>query len=241
MKDNYTHIAVVLDSSGSMEAIKNDTIGGFNTFLEAQKNAEGEATFTMVEFADHNWSQGNSGWSLGTLNLNTKPVEVDKNVRIKVRHDFVDIKEVSKLTEASYRPSGGTPLLDTIGEVIKRTGNNLKNLPESLRPSKVLFVIITDGEENTSSIYSFSKINEMISHQKDVYNWEFVFLGANQDAIREATKMGISAMSSVTYGTSAAAMDATYNMLACKTASFRSTGLFESFNEEERKSAMGDK
>jgi hypothetical protein len=157
-----------------------------------------------------------------------------------VKFDFQPIKAVPNLTTENYRPNGGTPLLDTIGEVMVQTGKRLAGMPESLRPSKVLFVIITDGEENASHVYNFQKINEMISHQKMIYKWEFVFLGANQDAIREASKMGISMNTSMSYGTSKGEITSTYGVLASKTQAFRAVNATAdalAFTAEERAQA----
>jgi len=235
MKEGYTHIAVVLDSSGSMGTIIDDTIGGFNTFLKAQKEAEGEATMTLVEFAYPSFlkrQEIHHGWDY------SGPKEASINVNVKF--DFQPIKAVPELSYENYRPNGGTPLLDTIGEVMSQTGKRLAGMPESLRPSKVLFVIITDGEENASHVYNFQKINEMISHQKMIYKWEFVFLGANQDAIREASKMGISMHTSMSYGTSKGEMTATYGVLASKTQAFRAVNATAdalAFTDEERAAA----
>lgn len=244
MKQGYTHIAVVLDNSGSMQSIKKPTIEGFNTFLKAQKEAEGEATFTMVEFPVTD--MGNIAAPFTFINGQAVDV-ITKNpaIDIKVDHDFASIAAVPPLNEETYLPQTMTPLLDTIGELIVRTGNSLKVIPEALRPSKVLFVIITDGYENASKKYNYQKIQEMIQHQKIVYNWEFIYLGANQDAIKEGGKMGIAASMSMSYNAQdAVAVGSTYGILASKTMAFRSSQADASvldFNDEERKSAMGKK
>lgn len=233
MKEGYTHIAVVLDSSGSMGMILEDTIGGFNTFLQAQKEAEGEATMSLAEFHYPSVYRWNGG----------EPSLLGRKVQVNQKFDFLDIQEVEPLSHLNYHPSGGTPLLDTIGQVIEDTGKSLAAMSEKDRPSKVLFVIITDGEENASQVYDFKAIEEKISRQRDIYKWEFVFLGANQDAIGEASKMGIGAASSLSYGTSKVAMGSTYDMLATKTAAFRSVQADASvlaFSAEERAQAMGD-
>lgn len=241
MKADYTHIAVVLDSSGSMQTIKNDTLGGFNGFLKAQKEAPGEATFTLVEFAQpaiqRGWGQVN-GW----VQPNSLDFGKTDGVPITVKYDFYPIKAVPELTDDSYRPNGGTPLLDTIAETINRTGKSLRNLPESLRPSKVLFVIITDGEENASRVYNHQRVMEMIQHQSIVYKWEFIYLGANQDAIQVGATFGITRERSMSYGVSADAIGSTYGVLASKTMAFRSASNAAeataslNFTEEERKS-----
>jgi hypothetical protein len=247
MRQDYTHIAVVLDSSGSMASILEDTIGGFNTFLKGQKEAEGEATLTLVEFAQRSftgWSQpGNIPW----VQPNSLDFGKTDGVNINVKIDFFPVKAVPELTNKNYVPSGGTPLLDTIAETIKRTGKSLAAMPESLRPGKVLFVIITDGEENESRVYNHQRVMEMIQHQSIVYKWEFLYLGANQDAIAVGASFGVSAARSMSYGTSKGALDATYGMLASKTMAFRSAlndiqcSAALDFTEEERKSAEDKK
>lgn len=242
MKADYTHIAVVLDSSGSMQTIKNDTLGGFNGFLKAQKEAPGEATFTLVEFAQPTINNG--GWGQVTAWVQPNAVDFGKTdgVPITVKYDFMPIKAVPELTEATYIPNGGTPLLDTIAETINRTGKALRNLPEALRPSKVLFVIITDGEENASRVYNHQRVMEMIQHQSIVYKWEFVYLGANQDAIQVGATFGITRERSMSYGVTADAIGSTYGVLASKTMAFRTAASAAeataalNFTEEERKS-----
>lgn len=248
MKEGYTHIAVVLDSSGSMQTIKKDTLGGFNGFLEAQKEAPGEATFTLVEFAQPAIG-GISPWNPsvpigGVLNRDFGKTD---GVPVTVKYDFMPIKAVPALTEATYTPNGGTPLLDTIAETINRTGKALRNMPESLRPSKVLFVIITDGEENASRVYNHQRVMEMIQHQSIVYKWEFIYLGANQDAIQVGATFGIGAARSMSYGVTADAIGSTYGVLASKTMAFRiASNAAEAtaalnFTEEERKSVEDKK
>jgi hypothetical protein len=224
MKKGYTHIVVVLDSSGSMGSILDDTIGGFNTFLKSQKEAEGEATMTLVEFSQPSFNvRGIPTWNPNTLIggvLNDGKKSVDPEVNVKF--DFQDIKTVPELTKKNYVPNGGTPLLDTIAVAMNRTGKSLASLPESLRPEKVLVVIITDGEENASVVYNHQKVMEMIQHQTIVYKWEFMYLGANQDAIQAGAKFGLTAARSMSYGTTKEAIGSTYNVLASKTMAFRS-------------------
>lgn len=249
MKEGYTHIVVVLDSSGSMQMVLNDTIGGFNTFLKAQKKAEGEATMTLVEFVDMGIvAPGHLGSIPPPLFcdqqsydlVNKVPYKIHK-VPLKVIYNFMPIKSVPKLNTTNYVPSGMTPLLDTIGEVLVRTGKALRNMAEMERPSKVLFVIITDGEENASRTYNFQKISEMIRHQNIVYKWEFVFLGANQDAIGEASKMGINSATAITYGTNKESIGSVYDTLAARTSTYRGIGVTcqaLAFHTSDRISAM---
>lgn len=171
MDNNYTHISVLLDRSGSMGIIQNDTIGGFNKFLQDQKKVSSKATISLIQF-DNLYEE----------------VYVGK-----------DLKEASELTTATFTPRGGTALLDAIGKTIIKTGEWLTNIPEAIRPGKVVFVIITDGEENQSHEFTRNRIFEMIKHQTDQYKWGFVFLGANQDAIQVGASYGIARGSSWTY------------------------------------------
>ena len=167
-----TDITVLLDRSGSMESIKADTIGGFNEFLKSQKDEPGEATFTLVQFDTGGYDRV----------IDAKP-----------------IAEAKPLTGDTFEPRGGTPLLDSMARSIRETGERLKALPNHARPEKVIFVIVTDGEENQSREFSREQVMAMVTHQRDVYKWEFIYLGANQDAINEAGKLGISLDMAATY------------------------------------------
>src|ERR1035437_3209746 len=151
MKENYTHISVVLDRSGSMSSIASDTIGGFNTFLKTQKEAVGTCTFSLMQFDNEH----------------------------TIIHDGVDINEVPDLDATTFVPRGGTALWDAIGRTIHATGAYLGKMKEADRPEKVVFVIITDGDENSSREFSHAKVREMIKHQTDKYQWGIIFLGAN--------------------------------------------------------------
>lgn len=240
MRKDYTHIAVVLDSSGSMGSIFNDTVAGFNHFLKAQKEAEGYATMTLVEFGQQRepirWNHWNNnavpnGGNIWGNGYTAAPVNL--------KFDFCDIQAVPSLNtpQNQYSPQGGTPLLDTMGEVITRTKLAIAALPDALRPAKVLFVIITDGEENASKQYSFSAIQSMIEIQQSLKDWKFIYLGANQDAIANASKMGIGRLHSMSYGLSAQEVGSTYETLASKTASFRCAAAAPTtldFTDEER-------
>lgn len=168
MKKDHTHIAIVLDRSGSMSSCADDTKGGFDTFVADQKKAVGTATLTLAQFDNE----------------------------YEVIHSAKNIQEVPPLV---FIPRGGTALLDAIGKTIATTGEALAALPEDERPERVAFVIITDGHENASKEFKREKIMEMIKHQTENYKWEFVFLGANQDAIQAGASMGIHGMNSMTY------------------------------------------
>lgn len=165
MKDNLTEIVVILDQSGSMSVVAKDTIGSFNTFIEDQKNAPGEANFTLVLFASHGEQ--------------------------KTVANAVPIAEAKKLTSKTYKPDGMTALLDAVASTIDMVGMRLAVIDEADRPSKVIVCIITDGEENHSRNFSKDAVKERITHQIEKYNWQFVYLGANQDSFAEARNIGI--------------------------------------------------
>jgi uncharacterized protein YegL len=162
---------LVLDRSGSMASMAKEAIGGFNSFLDLHQNAPGQAKLTLVLF-DHEYIVAQDGRPVG---------------------------QVQKLDTRSYQPRGNTALLDAIGWTIKTVGERLDHTPAQERPGKVLIVILTDGLENASKEFSLEQINQMIQHQREVYSWEFIFLGAGQDAIQVATVLGISAASAVQF------------------------------------------
>ena len=164
MRENLTEIVFILDRSGSMSGLESDTIGGFNSMIAKQQKEEGEAIVSTVLFDD----------------------ETD------VIHDRVAIGEVKKLTEEDYYVRDCTALLDAVGGAIHHIGNVHKYAREEDRPAKTLFVITTDGLENASRHYSFKDVKKLIKRQQEKYNWEFLFLGANIDAIEVAGNMGIS-------------------------------------------------
>jgi hypothetical protein len=163
MRPDLTEIAFVLDRSGSMNSIAGDAIGGFNTFLAQQQAQPGQARLTLVLF-DHEYL---------------------------VAHDNVDIHNVPPLDAHTYVPRGMTALLDAIGRTIDTAGVRLASTPEADRPAKVIVAILTDGMENASRDYTNGRVAEMIRHQQQKYNWEFIFLAANQDAIATAGALSI--------------------------------------------------
>jgi len=164
MRENLTELVFILDRSGSMSGLESDTIGGFNSMIEKQQKEEGEAFVSTVLFDD----------------------------RCDVLYDRVKIEDVKKMTDEDYFVRGCTALLDAVGGAINHIGNIQKYAREEDRPAKTLFVITTDGLENASRRYSFKDVKRMIERQKEKYNWEFLFLGANIDAIEVAGNMGIS-------------------------------------------------
>ena len=171
MKKNLTELVFILDRSGSMRGLEADTIGGFNAMIEKQRAAAGEALVSTVLF-DHE--------SL-------------------VLHDRVDARDVPPLTEKDYFVCGCTALLDAIGGAIRHIGNVHKYAREEDRPEHTVFVITTDGMENASRRYGSDRVKEMIQRQTDRYGWEFLFLGANIDAVETAGRFGIAADRAVNY------------------------------------------
>lgn len=164
MDNSYTDITIILDRSGSMGHLRMDTIGGINTFLEDQKKLSGDKVLlTLIQFST------------------TSEITINKT----------DIVLVDPLTLADYVTGGGTALLDAVGDAIDNAGRRFRAMSEEKRPAKVLFVIITDGEENSSTKRTLYHIKRMITEQQDTYKWQFVFLGANQDSFQSALDYGI--------------------------------------------------
>ena len=171
MQKNLTELVFILDRSGSMQGMEADTIGGFNSMLEKQKKEPGEAFVSTVLFDD----------------------------RVEVLHDRVKADRVRPITGVEYYVRGCTALLDAVGGAIHHIGNIHKYArPEDI-PAHTLFVITTDGMENASHRYSARKVREMIRRQKEKYGWEFLFLGANIDAVETAGHLGIDADRAVNY------------------------------------------
>lgn len=205
---NKTDITIILDRSGSMESVKSDTIGGFNSFLSEQQKVEGEASLSLVQFDDQ-----------------YEVVYLDK-----------DINSAEKLTEGTFQPRGMTALYDAIGRTINSVGQRLSELNESERPDKIVFVILTDGEENSSVEFSAAKVGEMIKHQRETYSWEFIFIGANQDAVLSAQAIGISANAALTYAANSEGTEQAFGSVAQNVAKYRMTNVAASlhFSEEDR-------
>ena len=171
MKKNLTEIVFILGRSGSMAGLEDATIGGFNAMIEKQRKEAGEALVSTVLF-DH---------------------------ETEVIHDRVDIRRIEPITRKEYYVRGSTALLDAVGGAIHHIGNVHKYAREEDRPEKTLFVITTDGMENASHKYSYARLKAMIERQKEKHGWEFLFLGANIDAAREAARFGIGADRAANY------------------------------------------
>ena len=171
MKKNLTEIVFILDRSGSMGGLEKDTIGGYNSLIERQKKEEGEAYISTVLFDDVS----------------------------EVLHDRVSLNTIKPMTDKEYYVRGCTALLDALGGAIHHIGNVHKYAREEDRPEKTLFIITTDGQENSSRHYTYEKVRKMVERQKEKYGWEFLFLGANIDAIAEAGRFGIREDRAVNY------------------------------------------
>jgi len=195
MKKNLTELVFILDRSGSMSDLEKDTIGGYNSFVAKQQEAEGEANLTTVLFDD----------------------------KYEILHDRADIKNVQPLTGKEYFARGSTALLDAIGKTIIDIGKRIESMTEANRPAKVLFVITTDGHENASREFSAAKIKEMIEHQTSKYSWEFLFLGANIDAVGTARDLGIREDCAVEFCCDSEGVELNYEVMAEQVALFRSS------------------
>ena len=171
MKKGMTEMVFVIDRSGSMTGLEDDTIGGFNSTIKKQKGEEGEAKVTTVLFDD----------------------------RYEVLHDRFDIGQIKEMTDREYYTRGSTALLDALGRSIHKTINVQKNLPEEERAENVVFVVITDGYENSSREFSYKDIKRLVKKEQEKYGWEFLFLGANIDAVAEGGRMGFRSDRSVRY------------------------------------------
>ena len=193
-----TEIIFVIDKSGSMSRLTKETIEGFNGFIESQKD-DTKTTLTTVLF-DSTW---------------------------RILHDGIDVYEVKPMTTEDYRAGGYTAMLDAIGDTINRVQDRHDELG-SEKPENVLFVITTDGEENSSRKFTKSQIEKMIKHQTNSHGWEFIFLGANMDAVKEAENIGISSTRAVSYDWTTMGTNALYSTIeaaACATKSCTIDGI----------------
>jgi uncharacterized protein YegL len=211
MKKELTELVFILDKSGSMSGLESDTIGGFNSMLKKQQAIDGECRITTVLFDN----------------------------KYELLHDRIDIKAVSEMTEKEYQVGGSTALLDAIGRTINKIGNAQKHTAEDYRAEKVLFVIITDGEENSSREYTADKVKALIERQKEKYGWEFIFLGANIDAVQTAKRYGIAPDRSIDYLADSEGTQLNFKVMASAVATFRESGAVdETCFDEIRKDVM---
>ena len=196
MQSDYTHITVILDRTGSMESIRDDTIGGFNAFLTHQKDESGQATLTLVQF--------------------------DSQDPYEVIHRFKPIQDIPDLNRNTYVPRASTPLLDALGRGINDLEASLSKLKEEDQPSKVVVVVVTDGQENSSREFRKDQIEKMIKEKTEKDNWQFVFLSADLSAIREAVTLGMHADAVLLFEKSGQGSSAAWSSLSQRTADYRS-------------------
>jgi hypothetical protein len=195
MKQDYTHITVILDRTGSMQSIRDDTIGGFNTFLEQQKAEPGIATLTLVQF--------------------------DTQDPYEVIHKFKPIQEVPALTRETFVPRASTPLLDALGRGINDLEASVGQLKEEDRPARVVMVIVTDGQENSSREFRKDQIEKMVKEKREKHTWQFVFLSADLAAIEDAKAVGMDAAAMLAYQKNAKGTAGAWASLSAQTAHYR--------------------
>jgi hypothetical protein len=196
-----------------MESVKSDTIGGFNSFLKDQQKESGECSLSMIQF-DSDYEE---------------------------LHNFKAIKDVLALTDKVYVPRATTALLDAMGRMIVSTGNALEKMKEEDRPEKVIFVILTDGLENASKEFTHKKVMEMIKHQEEKYNWKFIYLGANQDAVQVGAAMGFAAGNSMSFTANSLGVSSSYQSVSTNMKNLRKMKIEDYvvsdsfFTDEDRK------
>ena len=209
MKKGLTEIVFILDRSGSMAGLEADTIGGYNSMLAKQKKEKGEAIISTVLFDD----------------------------RTEILHDRKNIQNVERITDEEYYVRGGTALLDAVGGAIHHISRIQKEMPEEERPEKTLFIITTDGLENASRWYSYEKVKRMVEKKKKRNHWEFVFLGANIDAVEVAGRFGVAANRAVRYECDSVGTALNFTvmskMVSCARASSSAEDMEEAFDNDD--------
>ena len=193
---NTTEMVFIIDKSGSMSGLESDTIGGFNSNIKQQRETGENVLVTAVLF----------------------------DTTFKTLYDRVNISEIENMTTKDYCPGGGTALCDAVGNTINRIKYAQQYLKKDERPDKTMFVIITDGQENSSREFSSSKVKELITEQKQKHDWEFLFLGANMDAVETANTYGIDADKAVTYMSDVIGTTTAWGALANITSGFAKIG-----------------
>ena len=193
MRKGLTEVIFILDRSGSMSGLEADTIGGFNSMIAKQKKEDGEAYISTILFDD----------------------------QTEVLYDRVPVSKIEPMNDKQYYVRGCTALLDALGGAIHHIGNVHKYAREEDRPEKTLFIITTDGMENSSRQYSYEKVKKMVERQKKKYGWEFLFLGANIDAIEVADRFGIAANRAINYECDSKGTQLNYEVLSRTVSEFR--------------------
>jgi len=204
MKTNLTELVFIIDRSGSMGGLEGDTIGGFNSMLAKQQAEPGECRVTTVLFDNY----------------------------YEILHDRIDMKAVRPMTDKEYFVRGSTALLDAVGRSINKIGGVQKNTAEDCRAEKVLFVIITDGMENASREFDYSGIKSMIERQKSKYGWEFIFLGANIDAVEVADRFGVARNRAQNFHNDSKGVALNYSVLSETVVAFRGAGIDDNWSED---------
>jgi hypothetical protein len=218
MNQDLTDITVLVDRSGSMATIRSDMEGGFNEFLREQKEIDGQCKLSLYTFD-------------GTWSYQIDPIGRNGRTKLQLEEEYVarNIKDAGKLR---LHPRGNTPLLDALGTVIERTGNRFRAMHESDRPGRVLFVIITDGLENASEEYDKYTIRHMIKKQEERYNWHFIYLGANHDAIATGANLGMKYDTVATYNATKGGVKNMAKTMSSKVRGARSCSI-EAYNSGE--------
>lgn len=214
MKQDTTHITVILDRTGSMESIRLDTIGGFNAFLSSQQDQPSSATFSLVQF--------------------------DSQDPYEVIHNFLEISSVPQLSRETFVPRAATPLLDAIGRGINDLDQRLAEIPPENRPGKVVMVIITDGYENASKEFRKNQIEKMIGEKQEKSDWQFVFLSADLNGIDDAMEIGLHQRKTMRFNKTAQGTQAMFGSVSEKISDYRANRSEEvSFDDQDR-SEQGD-
>lgn len=216
---NYTDITFVLDRSGSMASRRQETIDGFNTFIEEQKKVDGRATVSLVQF--------------------------DNEFEDTERYDAMafqgmDLHNVPRLMPNKFVPRGATALRDAIGLTVDNVGRRLSSMAEHERPSKVLIVIMSDGMENASKTYSQGRLRGMVTHQQDAYSWNFVFIGTNQDSVLTAGSYGINAGNAMNYDAERGGTTSAFLGMSKSVGAYRASGQTRSRSIADMAVDLGD-
>jgi uncharacterized protein YegL len=206
----YTHYVVLIDRTGSMQKIKDDTEGGVNAFIEDQRKVEGKATLSLYQFDSWHDIKDVSKRNMSQF-----------SVHIETVADFLLLDQVKPY---HLVPRGNTPLHDAVGMVVTETGEKLARLPEDKRPGQVIMVIATDGGENDSREWTKGQVKSLITQQTEKYGWKFTYIGANQDAFREGGGMGIPAAAVMDYAASSAGTRNAWNSMSANVAQTRQAG-----------------